>query len=112
MTLVPGAVVWATLGPGSGREQDGRRPAVVISSLDYLDVVDTLAVVVPVTTRERGWVNHVPLHGELALPDPSWAVTEQPVTINRDRIHRSLGVVDDACLARIRALVATFLDLR
>lgn len=111
MTLVPGEVVWVTFGPGVGREQQGRRPAVVVAAHDYLDVVDALAIVVPVTTRERGWVNHVPLSGDLALPVGGWAMTEQVITIARDRIHRSLGVVDDGCLARIRRLLATFLGV-
>lgn len=108
MTLVPGALVWATFGPGRGREQARRRPGVVIASSDYLEVVTELAIVVPVTTRERGWVNHVELSGDLALPRRSWAMTEQVLTISRDRIHRTLGTVDAGCLARIRELVGAF----
>jgi mRNA interferase MazF len=111
MILVPGDVVWVTFGPGEGREQAGRRPAVVIASAEYLDAVDSLVIVVPVTTRERGWVNHVELSGDLALPVRSWAMTEQVVTLARGRIHRSLGAVDDASLARIRSLVGTFLGV-
>lgn len=111
MNLVPGDVVWVTFGPGRGREQEGRRPALVISSVDYLDVVDTLVVVVPVTTRDRGWVNHVELRGDLALPDRSWAMTEQVVTLSHERIHRSLGTVDGQCLRRVRDLVGVFLGI-
>lgn len=110
MTLVPGEVLWVTFGPGSGREQVGRRPAVVVASAEYLEVVTELAIVVPVTTRERGWVNHVELRGDLALPHRSWAMTEQVTTIARRRIHRSLGVVDEACLRRIRQFVRVFTD--
>lgn len=108
MSLVPGEVVWATFGPGIGREQAGRRPAVVIAAFDYLEVVDSLAIVVPVTARDRGWVNHIAVVGECALPEPSWAMTEQVTTIARDRIHRRLGLVDADCLRSIRRLVATF----
>jgi len=109
MSLVPGEVVWMTFGPGRGREQEGRRPGVVVASAEYLDIVDTLVIVVPVTTRDRGWVNHVELRGDLALPARSWAMTEQVVTLARDRIHRSLGVVEAECLASIRGLVGAFL---
>lgn len=112
MSLVPGEVVWVTFGPGEGREQSGRRPAIVIASAEYLDIVDSLMIVVPLTTRERGWVNHIEVTGDLALPERSWAMTEQVVTLTRDRIHRSLGVVDAGCLARIRALVGAFLGVR
>jgi mRNA interferase MazF len=112
MNLVAGEVVWITFRPGEGREQHRRRPAVVIASTEHLDVVDSLMIVVPVTTRDRGWVNHVQLSGDLALPERSWAMTEQVVTLARDRIHRTLGVVDAECLARIRGLVGTFLGVR
>lgn len=112
MSLVPGEVVWTTFGPGRGREQAGRRPGVVIASAEYLDVVDSLMIVVPVTTRNRGWVNHIEVTGDVALPERSWAMTEQVVTLARDRIHRSLGVVDASCLGEIRRLVGIFLGVR
>lgn len=111
MSLVPGEVVWATFGPGRGREQAGRRPAVVIAGAGYLDVVEHLAIVVPVTTRDRRRVNHVPVTGDVFLPRPSWAMSEQVGTIDRERIHRSLGLVDDSCLRRIREFVALFLGV-
>lgn len=57
-----GSVVWAVLDPASGREQARRRPVVVVAAEDYLDAVTTL-VVVPVTTVDRGWPNHVLLRG-------------------------------------------------
>ena len=41
--LLPGMVVWADLSPTQGREQSGRRPVLVVSSENYLSVVDTMA---------------------------------------------------------------------
>ena len=51
--LAPGDVVWVAPDPTVGREQASRRPAVVISGTDYLNIVETLAIVVPVTSVER-----------------------------------------------------------
>lgn len=116
--LVPGDVAWAYLGARSGdavgalgREQVGRRPIVVVSSLDYLDAVDSLAIVVPVSTRDRGWPNHVALAGPTGLEAPSFALTEQPVTLARERLRRVVGHVDTECLAAIRTYLRDFLDL-
>ncbi|WP_415042589.1 type II toxin-antitoxin system PemK/MazF family toxin [Gordonia sp. (in: high G+C Gram-positive bacteria)] len=107
---MPGSVVWVTLDPTVGREQSGRRPAVVVSSRDYLDVVDQLAVVVPVTRVNRGWPNHIRLDGS-DLPAESWAMTEQLRTVARDRIAGSAGQVSASTLAEIRLWIADFLDL-
>ena len=111
MNLAPGVVVWVDLGTGLGREQAGRRPAVVISSVEYLEVVDTLVTVIPVTSRDRAWTNHIELTGDHSLGRPSWAMTEQLQTVSRDRIARIAGIVDAECLTRVRFVLRAFLDL-
>lgn len=109
--LAMGDVVWATLDPVRGHEQSGRRPVVVVASNLYLDIVETLAIVVPVTTRDRGWPNHILLSGATGLERSSWAMTEQPVTISRERLLVVTGHVDADCLERIRVYLRDFLDL-
>ena len=53
--------MWVAPDPAVGHEQAGRRPAVVVCGTDYLNTVETLAIVVPVTSVDRAWPNHVPL---------------------------------------------------
>ena len=55
--------MWAELDPVRGREQAGRRPVLVVASDLYLEQADTLAIVIPATTVDRGWPNHVRLRG-------------------------------------------------
>lgn len=105
-----GDVVWAALGPGRGREQNGHRPVVIVAANEYLDVVDALAIVVPVTSRDRGWPNHIRLTGPTLLDLDSWAMTEQVTTITRDRITQFAGHVDNGCLAGIRQYLRDFLE--
>lgn len=57
-----GDVVWLDFNPQVGREQAGRRPALVLSSTAYNRVAG-LAVVCPITSRVKGY----PF--EVALPD-------------------------------------------
>lgn len=109
--LAPGDVVWASLLPVRGREQGGHRPAVIASSNGYLRAVTTLAVIVPVTTVDRQWPNHIRLQGATGLDEPSWAMTEQLRTISRSRLTTVSGRVSQACLLEIRDWLATFLDL-
>lgn len=108
--VIPGSVVWVNLDPTVGREQAGRRPAVVVASSGYLDAVTELAIVVPVTTTDRGWPQHVKLSGpSLTLDRPSFAMTEQPRTISRQRIASLAGTVEDGCLRSIRQWLSDFI---
>ena len=107
-----GAVVWAGLTPARGREQSGRRPVLIVASDLYLEQADTLAIVVPATTRDRGWPNHVPMRGsELHLDQPTFAMTEQPRTISRDRFFGLIGVVDTETMAEVDRWLRDFLAL-
>lgn len=105
--LFPGAIVWASLDPARGREQSGRRPVLVVASRGYLEVVDTLAIVVPVTTVDRGWPNHVRMS---QLERTSFAMTEQIRTVARSRLQGSLGSATPSELAEVRQWLGDFLD--
>ncbi|MFR9752930.1 type II toxin-antitoxin system PemK/MazF family toxin [Nocardia sp. 004] len=105
----PGDVIWTDLSPVTGHEQDGRRPAVIISTADYLRAVRDLVVIVPVTTSDRGWPHHVQLRGEdLGLSEVSFAMTEQPRTISTRRIKKVAGSVSGQNLAVIRRWISDF----
>ncbi|GAA3091325.1 mRNA interferase MazF [Kribbella aluminosa] len=107
-----GDVVWVDSDPTPGREQFGERPAVIVASNDYLDAVPDLAIALPVTTKDRGWPHHVRLSGtKLKLHKASWALTEQPRTISRQRISRPAGQVEAGCLDEIDQWLRDFLDL-
>jgi len=83
----------------------------VVASNAYLETVTTLALVLPVTTVDRGWPNHVALRGEHGLDHPSWAMTEQVRTIPRHRIVDVVGLVDDATLREVDVYLRDFLGL-
>lgn len=108
--LTPGEMVWVSPDMTVGREHAGRRPAIVVCGADYLAIVNTLAIVVPVTGVDRGWPNHIPVDG-VSLPKPSWAMTEQVRIITRVRVSGTLGRVTDQTLTEIRMWIRDFLDL-
>lgn len=55
-----GDLVWLTFDPQAGREQRGRRPAVILSPRVYNQRAD-LAVVCPITSRVKGRMFEVPV---------------------------------------------------
>ncbi|EPR75698.1 transcriptional modulator of MazE/toxin, MazF [Leifsonia rubra CMS 76R] len=105
-------VVWAELDPARGREQAERRPALVIASDLYLQQADTLAIIVPATTSDRAWPNHVPMRGpNLVLKQTTYAMTEQPRVITRERLHEVAGTVDAATMREVDVWLRDFLAL-
>jgi mRNA interferase MazF len=111
LDLAPGVVAWATLEPVRGREQGSHRPVLVIASAGYLEAVTTLVIVLPISTVDRGWPNHVAIDGPSGLDRPSWIMSEQPRTLSRDRITGIAGQVSQVCLATVRVWLSDFLDL-
>lgn len=108
--LSPGDVVWVQPEIAVGREQAGRRPALVVAGAGYLRTVDSLALVVPITSVDRGWPNHIEVIGA-RLRQRSWAMSEQVRTISRERVVGRAGRASDATLAAVRGWIADFLDL-
>lgn len=111
LELAPGVVAWATLEPVRGREQGGHRPVLVIASTGYLDAVATLVIVLPISTVDRGWPNHIAVDGPSGLDRPSWIMSEQPRTLSRDRLTGIAGRVSPGCLDAVRLWLGDFLDL-
>lgn len=107
-----GEVIWVELNPTKGREQSGRRPAVVVSSSLFLQRVETLVVIIPATSVDRKWPNHVKINGpDVTLSQPTFAMTEQPRTITRERIGDSLGFISAETQTEIDMWLRDFLGL-
>jgi len=109
--LIPGAVVVADFGVGAGREQQSLRPAVVISSLEYLELFSGLVAVMPATTKNRGWPSHVELRGKTGLTRPTYALTEQFKVISSMRVRRVSGVIDSPTQRRLSEWLTLWQEL-
>ena len=68
----PGDLVWTDFDPALGREQSGRRPALVVSDAAFTEGTG-LVIVCPITSRIRPFPSSVvlpdglPLQGEILL---------------------------------------------
>lgn len=84
----------------------------IVASDMYLEQADTLAIVLPATTTDRGWPNHILLRGPgLRLQQETYAMTEQPRTLTRDRFAEVIGVVDTATMREVDVWLRDFLSL-
>jgi mRNA interferase MazF len=80
-----GDLIWTDFDPALGREQAGRRPALVVSAATFTEMTG-LAIVCPITTRVRPFPTSVvlpqglPVQGEILLSlVRSIDVTARPV---------------------------------
>jgi mRNA interferase MazF len=109
MSLREGQVWLANLEPVVANEQGGVRPCLVVSNDTYHRMPIDHACIVPLTTRDRGLLHHLPLDGEGGLDRPSFAMTEAIKTVSTVRFIRQLGEVSPATVATIRSYVGRFL---
>lgn len=89
-----------------GREQSGRRPAVIVSADLLNESRAGVVVVVPITTTYRGLPSHIEIdRGSSGLDEVSYAKCEDVKSISEQRLIGRLGVVGhDAMFQASRAL--------
>jgi mRNA interferase MazF len=102
--LAPWQVWLVDFGTPLGHEEGGVRPAVIVGSTTHCRFPIGMAIVVPLTTRDRGLDHHVQIHSpEAGLSRPSWARIEDITAVSVQRFVRSqpLGRVSAAEVERL-----------
>ena len=113
VTIRRGDVVLCDLNPVIGTEQAGIRPVVVVQ-IDQANAVSPHTIIVPFTTKIRRAL--LPSHalvpiGVGGLSRDSVALCEQIRVIDKLRIIRVLGHLDDPHLEEIGKALSTILGL-
>lgn len=102
--LAPWQVWLVDFGQPTGHEQGGLRPAVVVGSPVHCQFPIDIALVVPLTARDRGLDHHVRIASpESGLHRPSWARTEEITAVSTQRFAQPapLGTVSAAEAAEL-----------
>ena len=98
LKLAPWQVWLVDFGQPAGHEQSGLRPAIVVGSPAHCRFPIEMALVVPLTTRDRGLDHHVRIASPgSGLSRPSWARTEDITAVSTGRFTRPdpLGTVSE-----------------
>lgn len=102
-----GDVFWLEFQPQSGHEQQGRRPALILSPASYNGKVG-LAVLCPVTTQVKGYPFEVLLPA--GLPARGAILSDQVKSLDwRSRKARFLCRLPDAVIEEVLAKLNTLL---
>lgn len=109
-SLVPGDLVLVEFGPVRGSEQDGRRPALVVS-VENVQKLTRRAIVCPITSNVEPWPTKVVLPP--GLPVHGAVLTDQIRSIDREeRILRRIGAVPKTVLEDAMHQIGVLLGFR
>ena len=102
-----GDLVWMLFSPHAGGEQGGRRPGIVLSPRLFHEH-SRLAIVCPITSRERGWQTEVKLPP--GLPVSGVVLVDHVRSLDREaRKLEVIGHAPEAVLVEINARLAPLL---
>ncbi len=89
--ILRGDIHWANLDPARGREQAGRRPALVVSHDVFNERTGTvIAMAITSKPSVRGFPLRLPLSAA-GLPKPSWLKIDQVRTLDVRRVGKRVG---------------------
>lgn len=105
--------VWlVNLDPAKGREQAGRRPALILSVDQFNHGPAELVVVIPITSKAKGIPFHVSVNPpEGGLSQLSFIKCEDVRSISKERLIQRLGVVIDQTMDEVEDRVRILLGL-
>lgn len=102
-TKVKRGEVWqVVLNPTKGSEQQGLRPAVIVSPDSMNNSIDT-KVIIPLTTKINSWPSRVKIEFQ---SKEGQAMCEQIRTISSKRFMKNLGRIDDSELIEIMSTIS------
>jgi mRNA interferase MazF len=103
---------FVNLDPTKGREQAGRRPALVVSVNELNQSAAELVIVLPLTSREMRVRSHVPVEaGEGGLTIRSFIKCEDIRSIPVRSLEQRLGAVSAPTLAAVEDRLKILLGL-
>ena len=113
MTKIARGEIWlADLNPTRGHEQAGRRPCLVISVDLFNQGPAGLAVALPLTTKRKGVLWHVPVSPDQSgLTHLSYIKCEDIRSISLERFSRPMGSVSGSVLSAVEYRIARLLGI-
>lgn len=106
--------IWLVeLHPVQGHEQAGTRPCLVVSVDSFNSSPAQLAVVLPLTSRQR----NIPLHVEILPPEggvvvPSYIMCEGVRCVSQNRFQERWGSVTPQTMAQVEHRLKRLLGLK
>ena len=112
MAGLRGEVRVVDLDPTRGREQAGRRPALIVSVDLFNQGPADLVVMLPITSKAKG----IPLHVSITPPEggvkmPSYVKCEDIRSVSKQRLTKLLGNVSAETMREVEDRLAVLLGM-
>lgn len=113
MTNILRGEVWLIdLNPVKGHEQAGKRPCLVISVNLFNQGASGLAVVLPITSKDKKIPFHVKINSpEAGLKVKSFIKCEDIRSVSLERFIKKLGMVDNKIIAEVEQRLRILIGL-
>jgi mRNA interferase MazF len=105
-----GDLIWTDFDPTKGREQAGRRPALVVSPAAFTENTG-LAVVCPITSRVRPLPTSIVLPGGLPITGEILTSHIRSIDTQARPVRYAGGVVSAEVAQLVRAKLDTFITI-
>lgn len=102
-----GSIFYADLSGGSGSEQDGIRPVLIIQN-DTGNKYSPTVIAAAITSKEKrsDLPTHVNLSVKFGLRESSIVMLEQIRTLDKSRLGRYVGSIDDKTMQSVEKALA------
>jgi mRNA interferase MazF len=96
-----------------GREQSGRRPALIVSANPLNEGPAGIVIAVPLTTTHRDLPSHIEIdsHNGSGLDEVSYAKCEDVKSISEQRLIARLGAAEEQVMFQTARALRYLLDL-
>ena len=104
--------VWIVdFGDPIGREQAGRRPAVIVSVNSLNESQAGVVIVVPITLSRRNLPSHVELEPGSGLTEVSYAKCEDVKSVSEHRLITRMGSIAEEASFQINRILGILLGM-
>ena len=113
MIVKRGEIYYANLSPVIGSEQDGIRPVLVVQNNIWNKYSPTIIVVAITSKIKNNLPTHVKFDGEkYGLEKESVILVEQIRTLDKSRLIKKVGMVDEKIMEKVKKAIIISCDVR
>ncbi len=113
MIIKRGEIYYANLSPVIGSEQDGIRPVLIVQN-DIGNKYSPTVIVVAITSKTKSNLpTHIKIDGQkYGLEKNSIILAEQIRTLDKSRLIKKVGKLDDDIMKKVRDAILISCDVR
>ena len=111
MSVRRGDIWLVSLDPTVANEHRGTRPCLVVSTDRFNALPIRQAMIVPLTTRERGFPHHIAVQDDGGLNRTSWAMCEGARIVSTERFGKMISTASSETVADVVGQLTSWIQM-